>query len=131
MGKPRRKSRRLTKKEKLDLLNKLANKLTADEADYINAAVNRRIDEAKTDVFIQATATAYAVIFMVLRDKFGFEREELRKAWEHTDSYANDISSGALKLRDLVDTLREEAGIEIALYENEDEEVTNSGGEKE
>ena len=117
MGKPRHKSRRLTKQEKIELIDKLKNKMSADELDFINAAVNRRIDMARNEIFVSATATAYAVFFMVLRDKFGFERPELQKAWEYTNSYADDIATGRLKLRDLVDTLHEEADIAIMLYD--------------
>ena len=124
-GKSKRRSRRLTKQEKIAVLDKVKNKLTADELDFINAAVNKRIDAARDDIFVHATATAYAVFFMVLRDKFGFERDELQTAWEYTNSYADDIATGRLKLRDLVDTLREEADIYIAMYDvDTGEEIT-------
>lgn len=104
------------------MLDKVKNKLTADELDFINAAVNRRIDAARDEIFAQATAVSYAVFFMVLRDKFGFEQAELRRAWDFTNSYADDITSGRLKLKDLVDTLKEEADIEIVLYDIEEAE---------
>ena len=114
----KRNNKRLTKKEKLDLVSKVKG-LSGDELDYLNALVYRRIEEAREEIYTTATGVAYAIIFMVLRDKCGFEMEELSRVWEYTNSYADDVQSGRLKLKDLVDTLRDEANIYLALNDKD------------
>lgn len=56
---------------------------------------------------------AYAIFLSVLRDKEGYGRRRLQRVWEEIQSLTASIDSGYVSVRDLLQTLEEEAGIRL------------------
>lgn len=112
-AKPKKRNRRLTMQEKRDLMEKLNGKLTADELEYLNTLVNRQIKEACEQTTRRCIATAYGVIFRVLTDKFEFVPSQLQQLWNHVDDYSRMLKSGELRLKDILDSLRDEDDINL------------------
>jgi len=77
----------------------------------------RRRPLSEADVIrIQDNAVhlAFAIFLTVLKDKFGFSNDEIVKAWCEADKLSEEVlKDGLVKLKDLVDMLRDEYKIDL------------------
>ena len=69
------------------------------------------VNKAKKDARREAVEFAWAILFMVLRDKMGFSPEDLSRLWKYVDEYSTQIERGAVTVPDLKTMLKEEAGV--------------------
>ncbi len=56
---------------------------------------------------------AWAIMFTVLRDKFGLEAEQLQKMWDEVEDLSDSVTQGYVSIADMMRTLEEEAGIHL------------------
>lgn len=61
----------------------------------------------------QAIDKAWAIFFTVLRDKEGYNQEQLKRVWNSIAAISESISAGYINVNDLKKTLEEEAGISL------------------
>jgi dimeric dUTPase (all-alpha-NTP-PPase superfamily) len=62
----------------------------------------------------EAIHLAFAIFLTVLKDKFGFSNEDIVKAWYEADKLSEEVlKDGLVKLKDLVDMLRDEYKIDL------------------
>jgi len=77
----------------------------------------RRRPLSEADVIrIQDNAVhlAFAIFLTVLKDKFGFSNDEIVRAWSEADKLSEEVlRDGLVKLKDLVDMLKEEYKIDL------------------
>ena len=80
----------------------------------------RRIPATQADVkraaetgVAKAVRDTQTIFFTVLRDKEGYEIEDLQRFWEKVQKLSDEITEGYVSVSDLRHTLREEAGIYI------------------
>lgn len=77
----------------------------------------RRRPLSEADVIrIQDNAVhlAFAIFLTVLKDKFGFSNDEIVRAWYEADKLSEEVlKDGLVKLKDLVDMLRDEYKIDL------------------
>ena len=52
-------------------------------------------------------------IFM--KDKFGFDNDDIVRAWDEWDKLSEEIKEGRVKLKDLTDVLTEEYDIKLVV----------------
>ena len=69
------------------------------------------VNKAKNVARREAVEFAWAILFMVLRDKMGFSPEDLDQLWKYVDDYSMQIERGAVTVPDLKTVLKEEAGV--------------------
>ena len=74
-------------------------------------ATMANVERAKKDARSQAVEFAWAILFMVLRDKMGFSNEDLDRLWKYVDEYSKQVERGAVTVPDLKTVLKEEAGV--------------------
>lgn len=74
-------------------------------------ASKKDVDKAKKQATDFAVTYVWAVMFSIMRDKFGWGPVRLMRLWNETQKMADSITEGYVKLDDLVKTLKEEAGI--------------------
>ena len=61
-----------------------------------------------------AVHLAFAIFLTVLKDKFGFSNDDIVKAWYEADKLSEEVlRDGLVKLKDLVDMLRDEYKIDL------------------
>ena len=124
MAKPSKKRKPpVLKTEGLDRLGNdqlravLMDKLTVMELNALNRQIQTAVERACMQIAKEATEEAYrrqfAVTFRVLRDRFGFGRERLRRMWDLCLEYIHDIDEGLLSTTEMLDTLQREDGIKI------------------
>ena len=70
----------------------------------------RKAKDAAVSVAIDA---AWAIFFTVLRDKEGMENNQLRRIWDCVNDLSDSIARGYVSVKDLMTTLKEEAGLAI------------------
>lgn len=76
-------------------------------------ATQADIIRAKKEAQVNAVETMWAIMFTVLRDKFGWETEQLKKMWGDIEDLSDSIKHGYVSVPDLMQTLEEEAGIHL------------------
>lgn len=76
----------------------------------LTASEYRMIKKVATD---EAIEYAFAIMFTALRDNFGFGRKRLQELWCKVEYLSDSISKGYIDIDDLLQTLDEEAGIEL------------------
>lgn len=95
----------------------LLDKLTVDELNALTKQIEQAVEKACWQIAKESTEEAYkrqfAVTFRVLRDRFGFGRDRLRRMWDLCLEYINDIDQGLLSTKEMLDTLQREDGIKI------------------
>lgn len=95
----------------------LIDKLSVAELNALDKQIRQTVEKACMQIAKEATEEAYrrqfAVTFRVLRDRFGFGRERLRRMWDLCLEYINDIDQGLLSTKEMLDTLQREDGIKI------------------
>lgn len=77
----------------------------------LTASEYRAIKKIATD---EAIEYAFAIMFSALRDNFGFGRKRLQELWCKVEYLSDSINKGYINIDDLLQTLDEEAGIEIS-----------------
>ena len=60
-----------------------------------------------------AIDACWAILFSVMRDKEGYGTKRLRRLWDEVNYLSESVSSGHVNIRDLAETLRDEAGITL------------------
>ena len=60
-----------------------------------------------------AIDACWAILFSVMRDKEGYGTKRLRRLWDEVNYLSESVSSGRVNIRDLAETLRDEAGITL------------------
>ena len=95
----------------------LLDKLTVDELNALTKQIEQAVEKACWQIAKESTEEAYkrqfAVVFRVLRDRFGFGRERLHRLWDLCLEYINDIDEGRLSTKEMLETLQREDGIGI------------------
>lgn len=76
-------------------------------------ATQADVNKAKRQAKEEAVTFAWAIMFNALRDSFGFGPSRLRKLWGKVNSISDSISEGYIDIQDLIDVLKDEAGIEL------------------
>ena len=71
------------------------------------------IKRAKNAAMREATMTAWAIMFTVLRDKEGHTLEDLKRIWREVDDLSDSIVQGYCTVSDLRTILKEEEGANI------------------
>lgn len=56
-----------------------------------------------------------AIFLMVLKDDFDFNMDQIQHAWNRLDKLSKEAAEGRINLWDLVDTLREEYGVDLII----------------
>ena len=69
------------------------------------------VEKAKKNAQSQAINIAWAIFFTVMRDKEGWGEKRLRRLWDEVNDLSDSISGGYVSIKDLMQTLEEEAGI--------------------
>lgn len=76
-------------------------------------ATQADVNKAKRDAQEEALKLAWSILFTVLRDKEGYEVEDLKRVWEGVENLSDSIVKGYVSLADLRYALKEEAGINL------------------
>lgn len=76
-------------------------------------ATEADVRKAKDAAVSEAIDAAWAIFFTVLRDKEGMENDQLRRIWDYVNDLSDSIAQGYVSVADLMETLREEAGLTI------------------
>lgn len=69
--------------------------------------------KAKKDAQSKAINITWAIFFSVMRDKEGWGRKRLSRLWSEVEDLSDSISKGYVSVKDLMDTLYDEAGINL------------------
>lgn len=72
------------------------------------------VERAKAAAIDEAITAAWAILFTVLRDKWGFENEALQLLWRDVDYQSESINQGYVNVNDLRQALEDEAGIKLS-----------------
>lgn len=95
----------------------LIDKLTVAELNALDKQIRQTVENACLQIAKESVEEAYkrqfAVTFRVLRDRFGFGRERLRRMWDLCLEYIHDIDEGRLSTKEMLETLQREDGIGI------------------
>lgn len=95
----------------------LIDKLSVAELNALDRQIRQTVEKACLQIAKESTEEAYkrqfAVTFRVLRDRFGFGRDRLRRLWDLCLEYINDIDQGLLNTEEMLACLKNEDGIVI------------------
>ena len=95
----------------------LRTKLTLPELAALDKQVRQATEKAAWEAAAKATEEAYkrqfAVLFRVLRDRFGFGHVRIRRLWAACLEYIHDIDEGLLSTEEMLKCLKNEDGIVI------------------
>lgn len=67
--------------------------------------------KAKKEAVNEATTSAFAMVFMTLRDKEDCSNEDLQRIWNEVNDIAECVVTGRIDVKDCLKTLKDEAGI--------------------
>lgn len=68
------------------------------------------VNKAKKQATEYAIAQAWSIFFTVLRDKEGYEIEDLARVWREIEDLSDSVSKGYCTIADLRNVLRQEMG---------------------
>lgn len=71
------------------------------------------VQRAKKEATDEAAGSVMAIFFTVLRDKEGYEAEELQRVWKYVEALCQEIGERRVSLAALKTVLREEAEINL------------------
>lgn len=95
----------------------LIDKLSVAELNALDRQIRQTVEKACLQIAKESTEEAYkrqfAVTFRVLRDRFGFGRDRLRRLWDACLEYIHDIDEGLLNTEEMLACLKNEDGIVI------------------
>ena len=99
-----------------DLRVALKSALTLQQLITMEAQLRKAVENATERAVESAVEEAYkrftACIFRVLRDRFGFGKQRLRKLFDSIMEYMEDVEAGRLTTQEMLDCLKTEDGIE-------------------
>ncbi len=73
-----------------------------------NKFISQKIQKAKKESVNQAVMLMCECVALTLFDKFGFSKEDVRKAIENLEYMADSITQGYMSREDVIKTLSEE-----------------------
>ena len=76
-------------------------------------ATQADVSRAKQNAVKEACVYAWAIMFTVLLDKENATPEILQRVWGEVDKLSEEIAEGRVSVQDLIDTLREEYGVDL------------------
>ncbi len=95
----------------------LIDKLSVAELNALNRQIQQAVEKACLTVAKESVEEAYkrqfAVVFRVMRDRFGFGKKRLHRLWDLCLEYIHDIDEGLVKTQEMLDTLEKEDKIKI------------------
>lgn len=71
------------------------------------------VERAKRAAVEQAITQTQAIVFSALADKEGCTPDQMVKLWREVKDLSDSIAQGYVKIPDLVDTLRQEYGVDL------------------
>lgn len=71
------------------------------------------VERAKREAQEVAVKLAWSIFFTVLRDKEGYELDDLRRVWNEVEDLSDSIAGGYCTVADLRDVLKQEIGAAI------------------
>ena len=86
---------------------------------FIPLEINQaQLDESVYKIKLNTIDTILIMSCMVLRDEFDFGQKRLDRFWERFNSKTEAICGGDIIWDDLIETLKEETGLEFTIREN-------------
>ena len=76
-------------------------------------ATKADVERAKRSAVAKAIRQTQAIVFSALADKEGWDAEQLMKLWWEVKDLSDSIAQGYVKIPDLMDTLRQEYGVDL------------------
>ena len=76
-------------------------------------ATQADVQRAKQKGQEEAIKLAWSILFTVLRDKEGYDLEDLQRVWKEVDDLSDSIAKGYCTVTDLRDVLKQEIGANI------------------
>lgn len=71
------------------------------------------LKKAKNEAVDEAVDKVWTIFFTVLRDKEGYEEEDLRRVWNEVSDLSDSIVQGYVNISDLKNTLKQEADLRL------------------
>ena len=101
----------------LELHDALAEKLTERELNALERQIRRAVEIATERAVEHAVEEAYkrywAITMRVLRDRFAWGKDRLRRLWDQSLDYLHDMDGGLITAEEMLQTLENEDGIRI------------------
>lgn len=101
----------------LELRHALEEKLSERELcaleKQITTAVQIATERAVERVVEEAYRRHWAITMRVLRDRFGWGKERMRRLWDQSLDYLHDMDSGLITAEEMLRVLEREDGIRI------------------
>ena len=101
----------------LELHDALADKLTERELNALERQIRWAVEIATERAVQHAVEEAHrrhwAITMRVLRDRFGWGQERLRRLWDACLDYLKDMEGGLITAEEMLQTLENEDGIRI------------------
>lgn len=101
----------------LELHDALAEKLTERELNALERQIRWAVEIATERAVQHAVEEAHrrhwAITMRVLRDRFGWGQERLRRLWDACLDYLKDMEGGLITAEEMLQTLENEDGIRI------------------
>ena len=76
-------------------------------------ATKADVERAKRSAVAKAIRQTQAIVFSALTDKEGWDAEQLLKLWREVNDLSDSIAQGYVNIPDLIDTLRQEYGVDL------------------
>jgi hypothetical protein len=101
----------------LELHDALAARLDQRELQALERQIRRAVEIATERAVKAAVEETYkrhwAITMRVLRDRFGWGRDRLRRLWDACLDYLKDMDGGLITPQEMLDTLEHEDGIRL------------------
>lgn len=101
----------------MELKEALAERLTERELNalekQVRTAVEIACDKAVAMAITETCKRDWAVALRVLRDRFGFGKERIRRLWEAAVEYLKDLDDGLISTQEMLNVLEREDEIVI------------------
>lgn len=101
----------------LELREALAEKLTERELNALEKQITTAVEIATERAVDHAVEEAYkrhwALTMRVLRDRFAWGKDRIRKLWDGVLDYLKDMDEGLITPEEMMDILEREDGIRI------------------
>lgn len=101
----------------LELHDALAERLDQRELQALERQIRRAVEIATTRAVEAAVTEAYkrhwAITMRVLRDRFGWGKDRLRRLWDACLDYLHDMDGGLITTKEMLAVLEHEDGIHL------------------
>lgn len=101
----------------LELREALAERLSERELTALEKQIRTAAEITAERAVQAAVEEAYkrhwAITMRVLRDRFGWGKERLRRLWDQSLDYLHDMDGGLITTKEMLDVLEHEDGIRI------------------